>query len=205
MSWYHYRDFVDEFPETAPVAEQVFVVDRDRITCGGGSGVADLAAFLIERHLGPAVAQKAMHILMVSEPRAAEAAQPQPPVPGGAGNPHVTRALLLMEQHLCAPLPMSVIAGRVGIGARQLERLFLAGTGMKPAECYRAMRLRYANWLLRNSRRSITDIAVAAGVAEGAHFSRVFRKAYGAAPSHLREAGDAAPGVAAEGERRIFD
>ena len=54
VSWYHFRDFVEEFPDLVPVAEQLFIEDRDRITCSGGAGVVDLAAFLIERHLGRA-------------------------------------------------------------------------------------------------------------------------------------------------------
>ena len=36
---------LEEFPGPQPVADQLYVVDRDRITCSGGAGVADLAAF----------------------------------------------------------------------------------------------------------------------------------------------------------------
>jgi transcriptional regulator GlxA family with amidase domain len=52
VSWYHYQDFIDEFPAIHPVADQLFVVDGSRITCSGGGGTADLATFLIERHIG---------------------------------------------------------------------------------------------------------------------------------------------------------
>ena len=69
VSWYHYRDFLHEFPDIVSVADQLYVVDRDRITCSGGAGVVDLAAFLIERHIGRASAQKAMHILLVDKAR----------------------------------------------------------------------------------------------------------------------------------------
>src|SRR5699024_2037836 len=52
VSWYHYHDLVERYPEVTPVADQLFVVDRNRITCAGGTAAADLAAWLIERHCG---------------------------------------------------------------------------------------------------------------------------------------------------------
>ena len=40
VSWFHYQDFKDEFPDQDAVADRLFLVDRDRITCSGGSNVA---------------------------------------------------------------------------------------------------------------------------------------------------------------------
>jgi transcriptional regulator GlxA family with amidase domain len=47
-------------------------------------------------------------------------------------------------------------------------------------------RLRAAARLLRESRRSIADIALAAGYAESASFTRAFRRAYGTSPLRYR-------------------
>ena len=197
VSWYHYRDFVEEFPDLIPVADQLYVVDRDRITCSGGSGVVDLAAFLIERHLGRASAQKAMHILLIDKARPPSQPQPQPAVTGEiGGNDRVRRAALLMEQHLNDPLPIEEIARRLNVSTRQFERLFQASTGMSPTAFYRALRLRYGLWMLKNSRRSVTAIALEAGFADCAHFSRQFRDFYGFTPSDAR-AGEA-PAVTEE-------
>jgi transcriptional regulator GlxA family with amidase domain len=52
VSWYHYRDFVEEFPSLVPIADRLFVIDGNRITCSGGTGVADLAAHLVSERLG---------------------------------------------------------------------------------------------------------------------------------------------------------
>ena len=38
VSWYHYQDFLDEFPDHDVVADRLFVADGDRITCSGGAG-----------------------------------------------------------------------------------------------------------------------------------------------------------------------
>jgi transcriptional regulator GlxA family with amidase domain len=194
VSWYHYRDYLEEFPDHQPVADQLYVVDRDRITCAGGAGVADLAAFLIERHLGAACAQKTMHIMLIDKARPPGQSQPQPPTSSETGggtivNDRVRRALLLMEQNLSPPLSVEQIARRLSVSTRQFERLFREATGMNPTGFYRILRLRYGHWLLRNSARSVTSIALETGFADCAHFSRQFREVYGISPSELRRDG----------------
>jgi transcriptional regulator GlxA family with amidase domain len=76
VSWYHYQDFLAEFPDHRVIADRMFFVDGNRITCSGGAGTADLASFLIERHLSRAVAQKARHVLLL-DPASAGAAVPE--------------------------------------------------------------------------------------------------------------------------------
>src|SRR2546430_2708924 len=52
VSWYHYQDFLEAFPDQQVVADRLFLADGPRITCAGGAGAAALATHLIERHLG---------------------------------------------------------------------------------------------------------------------------------------------------------
>ncbi len=190
VSWYHYQDFVDEFPHHSPVADRMFVVDGDRITCSGGGGSADLATFLIERHLGRGVAQKARHVLLLDHARGGNEAQPHPPLSDDLGqaisDPRIRRALLLMEQHLADPLPIAEIADRLRQSTRQLERLFHSVTGARPSAVYRVLRLRYAQWLLDNTDRSVTDIALEAGFSDCAHFSRQYKAMLGINPTDAR-------------------
>jgi transcriptional regulator GlxA family with amidase domain len=117
---------------------------------------------------------------------------------GGKADERVRRALLTMEQHLGTPLPMHEVARRVGLSARQLERRFQQTLGLRPTAAYRELRLRYASWLLNNTGLSVTEVAIEAGFADGAHFSRQFRVAYGHPPSLHRasEASVAKTGLA---------
>ena len=96
------------------------------------------------------------------------------------------RALLLMEQNLARPIAIAAVAAELGLSARQLERLCRQHVGMGPASLYRQLRMRYANWLIENTDRSVTDIANEAGFADCAHFSRQFKDAYGLSPSTRR-------------------
>jgi transcriptional regulator GlxA family with amidase domain len=186
ISWYHCQDFQSEFPDNEAVADRLFVADGNRITCAGGGGTADLATMLIERHVGRSVAQKSRHVLMLDRARAGSDAQPHPPTSEAVMDERVRRAMLLMEQNLTDPLPISDIATRLALSTRQLERLFQAAVGERPAAFYRSLRLRYARWLLDNTSRQITDIALDSGFSDCAHFSRQFKAAHGFAPSEQR-------------------
>ena len=186
VSWYHYQDFLEAFPDHDVVADRLFLSDGPRITCAGGAGAAALATHLIERHLGSAVAQKASQVLLFDKPRSGSDAQPHPPLSESVSEPRVRRALLLMEQNLTRPIAIAAVAEELGMSVRQLERLCREHVGLGPASLYRQLRMRYANWLIENTDRSVTEIAIEAGFADCAHFSRQFKDAYGLSPSTRR-------------------
>ena len=187
VSWFHHKDLTDRFTDVIPVADQLFVDDGDRITCAGGAVAADLAAYIIERHLGQSWARKSLRILVMDSPRPANAPQPPPTSDYQVKNKSVVRALLLMEQNLSRPLSTDEIASRLNISKRQLERLFVHDTGESLQKFYRAIRLSYGLWLLQNTPRSITDIAQECGFADTAHFSRAFRTVFAKRPTEYRQ------------------
>ncbi len=203
VSWYHYQDFLDEFPHHTPVADRLYVIDGDRITCAGGGGAADLATALVEKHIGRAVAQKSRHVMMLDRVRPGSEAQPHPPIVDLVADDRVRRALILMEQHIADPLPIADIARRLQLSTRQLERLFQSVMGQRPAEFYRRIRLRYARFLLDTTARSVTDIALEAGFSDCAHFSRQFKALHGFTPSDARATSPAA--AQTQAAQRLFE
>jgi transcriptional regulator GlxA family with amidase domain len=187
ISWYHYHDFLDEFPDLLPVADQLFVIDGNRITCAGGASVAFLAAHLVEQHVSPASAQKALRILQFDRKRAGTSSQPAPPLNVTRDSDKVSRALLMMEQNLTTPIPVKEIARRVYMSTRQLERLFRKKIERTPHDAYLHLRLAHGRWLL-GSDLSIAEIAVETGFADGPHFTKTFKAAFGQNPSDDRRA-----------------
>lgn len=189
VSWFHRADFLDEFEGLAPVSDQIFVVDRDRITCSGGASSAHLAAYLVAKHLSPAAARKSLNIMIIDEPLAPERPQPGAGPDQAAKDPVVRRALALQREALPGALTVGRLATRLGIGRRQLERRFRAATGASPAEAARMVRLAEARRLLRETEKSVTAIAAEAGFSDASHLIRTFRAAEGVTPEVWRRFG----------------
>ena len=196
VSWFHHEDFLAEFEKMRPVSDQIFVVDRDRISCPGGVSAAHLAAFLVDRHIGRAAARKSLSILIIDEAMSADRPQPGLPLELSARDPLVRRALLTMQQNLHSPLPIARIARDLGVGRRKLERHFNADLGIPPADAAIRIRLAQARMLLSRTDRTVTRIAEETGFCDASHLIRVFREAEGVTPDLWRQQSheeDAAP------------
>ena len=185
VSWFHHDDFLGQFDGMEPVSDQIFVVDRDRLTASGGVSSAHLAAYLVDRHVGRAEARKSLNIMIIDEAMSAEAAQPGLPLELTTSDDLVRRALLLMQQAMSAPLPMSVIAKRLDVSRRKLERHFDRALGMSPAVADKLVRLTHARFLLRTPHHSIAEVAADTGFCDASHFVKVFKGYYGVTPRQL--------------------
>ncbi len=187
VSWFHHEDFLSEFEKMRPVSDQIFVVDRDRLSCSGGVSAAHLAAFLVDRHIGRAAARKSLSIMMIDEAHAGDRPQPGLPLELSSHDPLVRRALLAMQQNLQAPLSIARIAKDLGVGRRKLERHFSADLGIPPADASIRIRLAQARMLLRQTGHTITRIAEETGFCDASHLIRVFRESEGMTPDLWRQ------------------
>ncbi|CAM3070034.1 GlxA family transcriptional regulator [Paracoccus nototheniae] len=186
VSWFHHADFLDRFEGLDPVTDQIFVVDRDRLTCSGGASSAHLAAYLVNKHVGPAQASKSLHIMIIDEALQADKPQPGITMDFKTRDPMVLRALLMMQQNMEQPLTVADIARRIGHGKRQLERHFQAAVGTSPQAAFLDMRLSLAHHLIVTGNRPILQIALECGFCDSSHLSRMFRRRYGQTPQAVR-------------------
>lgn len=188
VSWLHHEEFASEFPDLCVQSDTLFVIDRDRMTCAGGTSVVHLAAQIIETHLGRERALKSLRILIEDEPLPSGAWQPEHIVTRQAHDAVVRRAMLLMERDLQRTQPQHDIASQVGISPRQLERRFLVDIGLTPREYRAKLRLARAHWMIRQTDRSMTDIALECGYSDNAHLARTFKNHFEMTPSLARRA-----------------
>lgn len=187
VSWYHQEDFLTQFQGLKPVSDQIFVVDRDRLTCSGGASSAHLAAFLVERHLGRAAATKSLHIMMIHEAETGTTPQPASALEVQSKDPLIHRALHLMQEHLDVPLGISELCKRLDINKKTLERRFTARLGVSPQNAYLDIRMDHAIYLLKGTQRSVASIAAECGFCDSSHLSRLLRRKTGKTPVALRE------------------
>ncbi|WBU53070.1 GlxA family transcriptional regulator [Paracoccus sp. SCSIO 75233] len=186
VSWFHHQDFIDRFDTERPISDQIFVVDRDRLTCSGGQGAAHLAAFLVARHIGQSAAIKSLNIMMIDDAQAGERPQPGARTGHNPTDALVKRALLLMQQNIQTPLPLGRVAAHLAISRRTLERRFLADIGQSPGQAYLGLRLERALHTLRTTQRPVTEIALSCGFCDAPHLARTLRAEHGITPAQYR-------------------
>ncbi len=110
-----------------------------------------------------------------------------PGTPAWEGSPAVVRrALRLIAQGGLDEDDVEAFASRLGVGGRQLRRLFESHLGASPAAVARANRAHFARRLLDETDLKIADVAFSAGFRGLRQFNHAMRAAFRAAPRELR-------------------
>lgn len=100
------------------------------------------------------------------------------------------RVVAEVERRLGERIAVSELAEAVGLSRSHFSRAFAASFGDSPARYVLQRRLARARELLLETDRSVTQIALACGFADHAHFSTAFRKEVGLAPRAYRKAAE---------------
>ncbi len=108
----------------------------------------------------------------------------------------VSRGLALIELGALDESDVEALATRLGLGARQLRRLFRTHLGASPIAVAQTRRMLLAKQLVHETRLPMTQIAFAAGFASIRRFNEAFRALYARPPSELRRLGGADVAVA---------
>jgi transcriptional regulator GlxA family with amidase domain len=188
LHWEHAAPFIEEFPDL-DIRRCLFEIDRDRLTCGGGSAALDMMHALLAEQHGPDLALAVSGWFLQTQIRAG--AMPQRmelPDRTGIVHPVLLKVLAHMEAHVEEPATPDQLARIARLSLRQLERLFRRHLGRTVVQHYLALRLESARQLLRSSTRSVLDVAVSTGFISVSHFARVYRAQFGHPPSQERPA-----------------
>lgn len=90
----------------------------------------------------------------------------------------------VVEKHLSEEhFTVDYLAAEVAMSARNLQRRLRSVIHLSPAGYVRLMRLKRAAQLLRSGKRSVARVAADVGYSDAAHFSKLFRQAFGIGPA----------------------
>lgn len=189
IHWEHAEALVEAFPMLRPERSR-FILDRDRLTCGGGVAPMDMMHALIAERMGEAFARRVSdwflhtHVDAPSAPQRASLAERY-----GVHHPILLTILEKMEATVSAPLDRNAMASFAGVSPRHLDRLFQTRLNTSFLQHYHRLRLGHARNLLRQSALSVTEIAFACGFTSGSHFARCYRAQFGRTPHADRKGG----------------
>ena len=104
---------------------------------------------------------------------------------GGLSATAKRRVLELIDATLDARLTVDALSREVGLSPAHFARAFKETMGRAPHQYLLALRLERARRLLDTTRLSISEIAQRTGFADQAHFTRLFRRAFGRTPGSI--------------------
>lgn len=113
----------------------------------------------------------------------------------------VSRALALINDGALDAEGASVegLAERLGVGERQLRRLFVQHLGASPVSVAQTRRVLFAKQLIHETQMPITEVALAAGFRSIRRFNETFRDLFHRTPGDLRRKRSAQSGAAEAG------
>ena len=110
----------------------------------------------------------------------------------------VARALALIEGGGLDEVDVEGLANRLGVGARQLRRLFHQHVGASPIAVAQTRRILLAKQLIHESSLSMAEVALASGFKSVRRFNETFQQMFGRSPATLRRARDRGKSEAGE-------
>lgn len=189
LHWEALEAFKESYP-ALHVTQELFEIDRQRITCAGGTASIDLMLDLIAQAHGPELAIQVSEQFVLGRIRPRKDHQRmQVASRYGIHNKKLVQVIGEMEQHSEPPLSTSQLALGINVTRRQLERLFRLHLHDTPRNFYLGLRLEKARQLLRQTDMSVLDISIACGFESPSYFTRSYRARFGCAPRRDRVTG----------------
>lgn len=183
LHWEAIASFQERYPGLE-VTQELFEIDRKRITSAGGTASIDLMLDLIAEAHGTELAVEVSEQFVYGRIRSPQDHQRlRIGQRYGLQNRKLIHVIGVMEQHTESPFSTAELARGVDITARQLERLFRLHLDETPSAFYLGLRLEKARQLLRQTDMSVLEISLACGFESSSYFSRCYRNRYDCSPS----------------------
>jgi AraC family carnitine catabolism transcriptional activator len=186
IHWHCHTAFRESFPGI-DLQDALFVIDRRRMTCAGGTAGLDMMLQDIRYRNGKELALEVADQLLYSPVRKADMPQREAQsVQQSLVPPALQKAIDIMERNIEKPLTIPKISEMLGFSQRKLERLFNKRFGCSAVAFYRTVRLQEARVLLTHTDMSVLDICIACGFASSSYFSKSYTSQFGVRPRDHR-------------------
>lgn len=105
---------------------------------------------------------------------------------GGLSRSRLNRVLEYIDAKLSDNLELSILAEIAGVNLHHFAKAFKQSTGETPHKYVLGRRIERAKEFLRHSQSSVIEASAHSGFVDQSHFSKVFHRIVGVAPSEFR-------------------
>ncbi|AIR88495.1 GlxA family transcriptional regulator [Pseudomonas cremoricolorata] len=186
VHWEALEAFKERYPRLQ-ATQELFEIDRRRITCAGGTASIDLMLDLIAQAHGSELAVQVSEQFVLGRIRPRQDHQRMEIAARyGLRNKKLVQVIGAMEKHTETPLDIQHLADAAGVTRRQLERLCQLHLKQTPSGLYLNIRLDKARQLLSQSDLSVTQVSLACGFELASYFTRCYKRRFGHCPREAR-------------------
>lgn len=186
VHWRHISEFSHAYPRLEIATEQLYCIDKKRISCSGGSAAIDLAIAILSRHLGHTWAIKGLADMLIDEGRN-QLHQLRSRQPIQHPDRYLERAIALMQDGMANNTSIVQLAEKTGLSRRQLDRRFHQHFNVSAHQYWLEIRLQHLHWRLLNSDHGLASLADEVGFQETSYLCKVFRQRFNLSPGQLRQ------------------
>ena len=173
-------------PRVQVEEDRIYVVDGALWTSAGMTAGLDLALAMVENDLGPEIARRVAHKLVMHQHRSGGQSQHSEMLALAPKSDRIQDALNYVRQNLSRTLTVEDLAEKVNLSPRQFSRVFNAETGQSPARAIEGLRLEAARLLIEQSRHPLEVVARETGFRDRRHLREAFQRGFGVPPQALR-------------------
>jgi transcriptional regulator GlxA family with amidase domain len=185
--WQLTRDLASRFPAVTVEADPLFVRDGKIITSAGVTAGIDLCLALVEEDHGPDLARQVARQLVVFMARPGGQSQFSARLgPRSSSHALVRQVMDAVTAHPADQHDADSLAGRIGVSARHLSRLFREEIDLTPGQFVESVRFEAARALLESGTDPVELVAARSGLGSAETLRRICQRTLGVSPTTYR-------------------
>ena len=185
--WRFGRELTKRYPQVKVETEPIWVKDGNIYTSAGISAGMDLALTWVEEDCGAAVAQEIARELVLFLRRSGTQTQVSVLLSAQASEMKAIQELQLwIAENFHKKLSIQILADRVAMSVRNLERVFARELGKTPSEYLLQVRVEAAALQLERTDRGLKQVASSCGFTSADIMRRAFQRSFGITPHQYR-------------------
>ena len=185
--WKFGQELAKRFPKVRVESELLWIKDGNVYTSAGISAGVDLALAWVEEDCGVAIAQELAREFVLFLRRSGGQKQLSVSLSAQASEMKALQELQVwITENLAKKLSVQVLADRVGMSVRNLERIFTRELGRTPLRYILQARVEAARHQLERTDRGLKQIAPACGFGNSDVMRRSFARLVGITPLQYR-------------------
>jgi transcriptional regulator GlxA family with amidase domain len=186
LHWGFTDIFRKKYPRVSLRQDQMYL-DHGRLYCSAGvSAGMDLSLYLVEKFCGKSAAVESAKTMVLDMGREKQTPYGCYLFPRDHGDIPVINAQKWIEQHKAESIDYDILAKKLRMSRRSLERRFKNAVGVTPLVYLQKIRVEYAKKLLEEGTRTFNEITYMVGYEDISFFRKLFIRLTGLRPKEYQ-------------------